>query len=473
MPGTDAALLSAEEMLGLYARQAISPVEVLQSVTERIARLNPRLNAFVVMNPQALAEAEHSATRWRAGRPMGLLDGVPVTVKDLVDVAGFPTRRGSRLTDPKPILDDAPLVVGLKAAGAVIVGKTCTTEFGWKSPGDCPLTGISRNPWNPGFSTGGSSSGAGAAGAAGFGPLHVGTDAGGSIRIPAAWCGLVGLKPSYGRVPQWPASAFATVSCAGPMTRTVRDAALMLSAMARYDVRDPFCMPDAERDWRDGIEAGVAHLRVAVLRNPGFGAPADVDAIAAVERAAQLLADAGAVVEEADPKLPDTRRIFARVWGVALARLVGMFPVEQRSMLDAGLLEVARGEAGMTAIEFMDAEAMRVAAAHAMARLHQRYDLVVCPTVPCGPPQADAPTTNPVEALWTGWAPWTFTFNITRQPAITVPMGLGANGMPRSVQIAAAQYQDALTLRAARVIEVAEPFPVINEPGGDSKRPKP
>ena len=158
--------------------------------------------------------------------------------------------------------------VGLRAAGAVIIGKTTTTEFGWKSPGDCPLHGITRNPWNPAYSTGGSSSGAGAAGAACFGPLHVGTDAGGSIRIPAAWCGLVGLKPTYGRVPQWPAGAFASVSCAGPMTRTVRDAALMLSALARFDLRDPFCLPDDARDWRDGIEAGIADLRVAVILQP-------------------------------------------------------------------------------------------------------------------------------------------------------------------------------------------------------------
>ncbi len=458
MPSTDAALLTAEEMLALYARQALSPVEVLQAVTDRINRHNPRLNAFVVMNPHAEAAAAESASRWRAGRPLGILDGVPVTVKDLVDVAGFPTRRGSKLTDAAPVADDAPLVMGLRSAGAVVVGKTCTTEFGWKSPGDCPLTGITRNPWNRDYSTGGSSSGAAAAGAAGFGPLHVGTDAGGSIRIPAAWCGLVGLKPSYGRVPQWPAGAFASVACAGPMTRTVRDAALMLTAMARYDVRDPFCVPDDGRDWRDGIEAGVAGLRVAVLRNPGFDAPADTDAVAGVERAAHVLAEAGAVVEEADPGLPDTRRIFARVWGVGLARLVGLFPEEQRHLLDPGLLEVARTQGGMSAVEFLDAEALRVAAAHAMARLHQRYDLVLCPTVPCGPPAADAPTVDPGQALWTQWAPWTFTFNITRQPAISVPIGLRENGLPRAVQIAAAQYRDDLVLRAARAIELAEPF---------------
>lgn len=457
---SDPALLSAEEMLALYATHRLSPVEVLQSVTERVARLNPALNAFAVMNPKALDAAADSAGRWRAGRPIGPLDGVPVTIKDLIDVAGFPTRRGSRTTDPAPQPDDAPLVMGLKAAGAVIVGKTTTTEFGWKSPGDCPLHGITRNPWNIAHTPGGSSSGAGAAGAAGFGPLHVGTDAGGSIRIPAAWSGLVGLKPTFGRIPQWPASAFPGVACAGPMTRTVRDAALMFSAMARYDIRDPFCVPDDGRDWRDGIESGVAGLTVGVLARPGFDAPVDAEGIAAVERAAQVLAEAGAMIEEAAPDLPDTSAVFSRVWGAALCRLVANTPEQLRGLLDPGIHEVAASLGGMSAIEFLDAEATRAAVGHAMARLHQRYDLLLCPTVPGAPPLADAPTTDPVRALWTDWAPWTFTFNISRQPAITVPMGMRGDGLPASVQIAAAQFRDDLVLRAARVIELAAPFPV-------------
>jgi aspartyl-tRNA(Asn)/glutamyl-tRNA(Gln) amidotransferase subunit A len=462
MPGTDAALLTAEEMLALYASRALSPVEVLQAVTERIARLNPTYNAFAVLNPRALDAAGDSAARWAVGRPLGLLDGVPCTVKDLVDVAGFPTRRGSRATDPTPATEDAPSVVGLKAAGAVIVGKTTTTEFGWKSPGDCPLHGITRNPWNPEFTTGGSSSGAGAAGAAGFGPLHIGTDAGGSIRIPAAWCGLVGLKGSYGRVPQWPASVFASVACLGPMTRSVRDAALMFSALARYDLRDPFCIPDDPRDWRDGIEDGVAGLRVGLLRRPGFDAPVDADGLAAVERAASILTDAGAVIEEVETSLPDTPAVFSRVWGAALARLVAALPPDRRELIDPGIREVADRLGGLSAVEFMDAEAMRATAGHAMARLHQRVDLVLCPTVPAGPPPADAPTVDPVQALWREWAPWTFTFNLTRQPAITMPLGFSAAGLPRSVQLAAAQYRDDLVLRAARVLELAEPVPVAD-----------
>ena len=457
---TDPTELTAEELLGHYARRTLSPVEVLQAVTERVARLNPSLNAFAVLTPQALAAAGASEARWRVGRPQGILDGVPCTVKDLLDLAGHATRRGSRLTDTAPVADDAPSVVGLKAEGAVVIGKTTTTEYGWKSPGDCPLHGITRNPWNTRHTPGGSSSGAGAAAAAGFGPLHVGTDAGGSIRIPAAWCGVVGLKPTFGRVPLWPAGAFASVAVAGPMTRNVRDAALMLSAMARHDLRDPYSLPDDKRDWRDGIEDGVAELRVAVLRQPGFEAPVDWEGIAAVEQAARLLMEAGAEVEEADPGLPDTREIFGRIWGVALARLVNGIPENRRHMLDPGLLDVANATGGLSAIEYLDGEAMRMAAAHAMARLHQKYDLVLCPTVPAAAPPAEAPIGDPVQALWTNWAPWTFAFNLTRQPAISVPMGFTAAGLPRAVQLAAPMYRDDIVLRAARTLEVAQPFPM-------------
>jgi len=195
-----------------------------------------------------------------------------------------------------------------------------------------------------------------------------------------------------------------------------------------------------------------------VLRRPGFEAPVDWEGIAAVEDAARLLMEAGAEVEEADPGLPDTRVIFGRLWGVALGRLVAGIPETRRQMLDPGLLEVAASVADMSAEEMLEAEAMRTAAAHAMARFHQTYDLVLCPTVPNPPMSADVLTANPVEALWTQWAPWTFAYNLTRQPAITVPMGFGPNGMPRSVQLASAMYRDDLVLRAGRMLELAQPF---------------
>ncbi|MDT7952471.1 MAG: amidase family protein [Acetobacteraceae bacterium] len=427
---------------------------MLQAVTERIARDNAGINAFAVLDSRALAAAGESTQRWRAGRPIGLLDGVPCTIKDLIDIAGLPTRKGSRTTDPAPAETDAPIVQNLKAAGAVIVGKTTTTEFGWKTPGDCPLHGITRNPRSPRHTTGGSSSGAAAAAAAHFGPLHVGTDAGGSIRIPAAWCGVVGLKPSFGRVPQWPLGAFAPVAVAGPIARTVRDTALMFSALACWDARDPYCVPQEPRDWLAGIEDGVAGLRIAVLRQPGFDAPADSDSIAAVEEAARILAEAGAEIEEAEPDLPDASALFTQLWSTALKLVVDNTRPDRRPLLDAGLLAVA-GRDPMQATALIEGIGLQNQAAHAMTRLHRSYDLVLCPTVPNPPPLADAVLDDPVAALNANWAPWTFLFNMTRQPAITVPLGTGQNGLPRSVQFAAAHYRDDLVLRAARAIERA------------------
>jgi aspartyl-tRNA(Asn)/glutamyl-tRNA(Gln) amidotransferase subunit A len=467
---TDPALMTAEQLLGLYARRALSPVEALKAVTERIARTNPWVNAFAAMNPRALQAAGESEARWAAGRPIGALDGVPCTVKDLLDMAGFPTRRGSRTTPTTPATEDAPAVMGLRAAGAVIIGKTTTTEFGWKTPGDCPLHGVTRNPWNPDRTPGGSSSGAAAAGAACFGPLHIGTDAGGSIRIPAAYCGLVGMKPSYGRIPQWPHGAFSAVACAGPMARSVGDAALLFGAMARHDLRDPVSLPDDPRDWRAGLDQGVAGLRVALVRRLGFAPPLDEEGAAALTVAGRLLAEQGAILEEADPDLPDTRAIFGRVWGVALARLWDQTPEAARELLDSGIAEVARLNGGMSAADFLGADLLRVQCGHAMARFMRRYDLILTAATPTAAFAADAPTLKPAEALWRDWAPWTFAFNLTRQPAIAVPVGLDEAGMPRGVQIAAALYRDDLALRGAAAIERAAALPLANTDETGQKR---
>jgi aspartyl-tRNA(Asn)/glutamyl-tRNA(Gln) amidotransferase subunit A len=232
--------------------------------------------------------------------------------------------------------------------------------------------------------------------------------------------------------------------------------------MARHDLRDPFCLPDDPRDWRAGIEDGVAGMRVALVRRLGFEPPLDADGNAALEGAAKLLEEQGAIVEEADPGLPDTRAIFGRVWGVALARQVATTPAEKRPLLDAGLEEVAAREGQMLATDFLGAEALRIEAAHAMARFHQRYDLVLTAATPTAAFAADQPTIRPTEALWRDWAPWTFAFNLTRQPAISVPIGLDEHGMPRAVQLAAALYRDDLVFRAARALERAAELPLAN-----------
>lgn len=452
MDVNDAAALDAAELLEAFRSGALTPLQALQGITERIARRNPEINAFATMNPGALDAARESTERWKAGAPRAL-EGVPVTVKDLIDIAGLPTRRGSKTTDPAPVAKDAPLVAALRAAGAVIIGKTTSTEFGWKSPGDNPLNGITRNPWNLAHTPGGSSTGAAAAAAGFFGPLHVGTDGGGSIRIPAAWSGVVGLKPTFGRVPQWPLGAFGPLAVAGPITRSVRDAALMLSMMAGFNRADPFSLPEPQRDFTTGLEGGVKGLRIGLLRRPGFDAPTDEPARAAVEEARAILAGQGAEIVEIAPELPDVARLFTKLWGLALAKAVGVVAQEQRALIEPGLLEVAAQFKDVPALELLAAEAARVQAAHAMTALE--VDAILCPAVPHGAPKTDAPVPDAVAALVQDWAPWTVLFSLTRQPAIALPMGVDASGLPTSVQIAAPIYRDDIVLRVARAVEKA------------------
>src|SRR3982751_6240485 len=236
--------ITACELLDGYRKHELSPVEVTRAVLERIEKVNPALNAFCLVSDRALDEAKASEERWMRGQPRGLLDGVPVSIKDIILTRGWPTLRGSKTVDAKgPWNDDAPVTARLREHGAVLIGKTTTPEFGWKGVTDSPLTGITRNPWNQQKTPGGSSGGAAAAVAAGMGPLAVGTDGGGSIRIPCSFTGLFGIKPSFGRVPAWPLSPFGTVAHVGPMTRSVADAALLLNVLALADARDWHSLP--------------------------------------------------------------------------------------------------------------------------------------------------------------------------------------------------------------------------------------
>ena len=261
----DVVYTSAVSLLDRYRKRELSPVEVTRLLLDRLDALQPKINAFCIVDHDgALATARESERRWLSGKAVGKLDGVPVTIKDLILMRGFPTLRGSRLVDPdQDWSEDAPATARLREAGAVILGKTTTPEFGWKALGDSPLTGITRNPWNLARTPGGSSAGAAAACAAGIGPLHVGSDGAGSIRIPAAFTGIFGLKPSFGRVPAYPLSAMGLLAHLGPMARTVADAALMLTLLSAPDHRDSYALPPEERDWRDGLEGGVRGWRIA------------------------------------------------------------------------------------------------------------------------------------------------------------------------------------------------------------------
>jgi aspartyl-tRNA(Asn)/glutamyl-tRNA(Gln) amidotransferase subunit A len=468
MPATDPALLSATELLRLYRRKALSPVEATEACLARIARWNGRMGAFAFVDEAgARAAARESEGRWQRGDPCGPLDGVPTTIKDLVLTQGWTARRGSHSTAGQPPAgQDAPATARLREAGAVLLGSTTTPEFGWKAVTDNPLGEVARNPWNPDLTPGGSSGGAAVAAALGMGALHVGTDGGGSIRIPAGVSGIVGLKPTFGRVPAWPLSPFGTVAHVGPMTRTVEDAALMLTTLSRPDLRDWHALPPEFRDYRVGLDGGLAGLEVAASATLGFVA-VDPEVTRIFTAAVATLADLGARVEMADPPVGDPGELFARTWFPAATRLIEKLPQDARERMDPGLLAVAEQGARYSRAELQDAAQERGELGVRMQAFLGTYDLLVTPTVavPAFPVLRTQPGQGD-DPRWTGWAGFSYPFNLTQQPAISVPAGFTRDGLPVGLQIVAAKYDDALVLRAARAFETACPQPMAGEPRG-------
>ena len=456
----DLASLSATELLSLYRSKRASPVEATQAVLARIGKLNPVLNAFCLVDADAaLASAKESEARWVKGAPKGLLDGVPTSIKDLLLTRGWPTLRGSKTVDPKgPWNDDAPCVARLREHGAVLIGKTTTPEFGWKGVTDSPLTGITRNPWDPRMTPGGSSGGSAAAVAAGMGPLTVGTDGGGSIRIPCSFTGLFGLKPTFGRVPAWPLSPFGTVAHVGPMTRTVADAALMLNVLSLPDARDWFALPHDARDYRVGLDDGVHGLRIAYSARLGY-AQVD-DEIAQIVKAAVLrLGELGARVEERDPGFEDQGPVFAAHWFSGAAYLLRNFTPAQKALMDPGLVEVAAQGANISMLETIDAAQKRGALGVLMNQFHQEFDVLVTPTLPIPAFEAGRELADVLrERRWTDWSPFSYPFNLTQQPAASIPCGFTKSGLPVGLHIVGARYADALVLRAARAFESLMPL---------------
>jgi aspartyl-tRNA(Asn)/glutamyl-tRNA(Gln) amidotransferase subunit A len=457
---SDPALMSAQDLLRAYAEKRLSPVEATEAALARIERLDGRLNAFCLIDRDgALAAARASEARWQAGQPEGRLDGVPATVKDVLVAKGWPTRRGSKIfAEAGPDADDAPTVAALRAHNAVLLGKTTTPEFGWKGVTDNPLTGITRNPWNTDTTPGGSSGGAAAAAAAGMGPLHIGTDGGGSIRIPCGFTGIPGFKQTFGRVAAWPLSPFGTVSHVGPMARTIGDCALMLTAMAEPDLRDPYQMPHDGTDFTQGLDAGVKGLRICY--SPTFG-PHEVhtEIAAALARAAKTFEDLGAVVEQPDLDVPETQSVFQAIWFSGAANLFRRFTPEQQALIDPGLREVAAAGAQYTANDLFDATSAREAFVVWMNRLHADYDLLLLPTLPI-PAFEVGHEVPPGSGMtrWTEWTPYSVPFNLTGQPCVNLPAGLTSRGLPMGVQLVGARFADSAVLRAAAAFEAVCPF---------------
>lgn len=452
----DPALWSVDRVHRAFARGELSPVELAEACLRRIERLNPKFGAFCLVDAErAMADAQASEARWRRGEQRGRLDGVPASVKDLIDVAGWPTRRGSRtLDDAPPAAADAPAVARLRRAGVVFLGKTTTPEFGWKAATDNPRGELARNPWQPERTPGGSSGGAAVAAALGMGCLHIGTDGGGSIRIPAAFTGIFGLKPTFGRVPADPPSPFGTLAHLGPMTRTVSDAAAMLTVMAGHDRRDWYALPDDGRDYGIGLEGGIEGARIGVLRQRGAMRP-PARTIELFDRALTVLEELGARLEETRLPMDDQLdELFDIHWSTGAANVLERLSREQLTLVEPGFREIAERGAAVDAARLRAALLARQTYGAALERMFAQFDLLVSPTVPIG---AFGVRRLAPEGLslsrWLDWTPFSYPFNLGQQPACSVPIGVDAEGLPLGLQLVGPKYADAAVLRAARAVE--------------------
>ncbi|WP_371671273.1 amidase [Streptomyces sp. NBC_00289] len=447
--------LTAGRLLEGYRKGEFSPVDATRAALERAERIQPEVNAFVRLTAaEALTRARASEERWLRGEPSGLVDGVPVTVKDILLQRGTPTLRGSRTISAQGSWDeDAPSVARLREHGAVFLGRTTTPEFGWKGVTDSPLTGITRNPHDPARTAGGSSGGAAAAVALGAGPLALGTDGGGSVRIPASFCGIFGLKPTYGRVPLYPASAFGTLAHVGPMTRDAADAALLMDVIGVPDARDWSALAPAPGSFTAGLFGGVRGLRVAYSPSLGGQVAVRPAVAAAVRRAVERLAGLGAYVEEADPDFTDPVDAFHTLWFSGAARVTQHLGPQRRKLLDPGLREICALGARSSALDYLGAVDVRMELGRRMGRFHESYDLLVTPTLPITAFEAGAEVpAGSGQRRWTGWTPFTYPFNLTQQPAATVPVGSDGDGLPVGLQLVAARHRDDLVLRAAHAL---------------------
>jgi aspartyl-tRNA(Asn)/glutamyl-tRNA(Gln) amidotransferase subunit A len=455
----EVAYLTASAMLAAFRTGSLSPVEATEAVLARIEDADPVVNAFCLRTPEdARAAARASEERWRRGEPQGRLDGVPVSVKDVLLMRGHPTLRGSHAIDPAgPWPDDSPAVARVREHGGVIVGKTTTPELGWKGVTDSPRTGITRNPWDPSRTPGGSSGGAAAAVALGMAPLALGTDGGGSVRIPAAFTGVFAHKPTYGRVPHFPASPFGTLAHVGPITWSVEDAALLLDVVSGPDSRDwsalPPPVPAPAPDVRD--------LRIAFSPTLGF-ASVDPEVAVAVEKAAAVFTDLGAHVEIVDPGFADPVEAFHVLWFAGAAKSVEALTPERRAELDPGLREICEQGERHSALDYLTATACRMELGRLMGRFHEDHDLLLTPALPI--PAFEAGLEVPpgwAEPRWTSWTPFTYPFNMTQQPAAVVPCGFTSAGLPVGLQVVGPRHADARVLAACRAFESARPWGAV------------
>lgn len=454
--------LDCAALTDAYRSGTLSPVDVVRDVLARIERY-ASLNAFVLVDVEpALAAARQSEVRWRAGVPLGSLDGVLATVKDNILAKGWPTRRGSRTSDSAPAEFDAPAVARLREQGAVILGKTCMPEHGWIGVCHSPLTGITRNPWNAEYTPGGSTGGGAVAALLGLGLLHLGTDGAGSLRIPAAFSGVFGIKPSFGRVPLYPAVLLGVLSHHGPIARSVADAALALSAIAQPDARDMAAWTTPAPDFIRSLDEGVRGLRIAVSTRLGQAVALDPEIEAAILKTAGALQEQGALVEQADPPLARAPEFIRAMWWPVATAIVDAVPPARRAEMDPGFLAMAERGRKLTTGDYLAATTTARSELHnAMRGFHERFDLLLTPTMPVTAFKVgrDGPERGDFGDDWVNWSPYTYPFNLTGQPAASVPCGLAHTGLPIGAQIVGPLGAEQIVLRAARVIEQVLPLP--------------
>jgi aspartyl-tRNA(Asn)/glutamyl-tRNA(Gln) amidotransferase subunit A len=464
----DAAFLPAAELLSCYRSKALSPVEVVRAVLDRIDRHDGAVNAYCWVDREgAFASARDSEARWLAGAPRGLIEGVPVGIKDNLLVAGMPARFGSKLTPDAPAAHDAPAVARLREHGAILIGKTTMPEFGWKAVTDSPLTGVTRNPWDTRMTPGGSSGGAAAAVVLGMGNIHLGTDGGGSIRIPAAFSGSYGIKPTRARVPAWPTSPLGTLAHVGTLTRSVADAALALTIMAVPDARDVYAWTSPAPDFRIGLEEGVSGVRIAYSPRLRYAKRVDPEIETAVTAAVRAFEELGAHVEEADPELEgDPIAVWDTLWWSSFATLLQSFGERVQAEAEPGLLAAAARGLKTPVGDYIRAQLNRAELHGVFARFFERYDLLLTPSMPRAAFEVGhvVPPAGEWGDAWTQWCPFTYPFNLTQQPAASIPCGLTREGLPIGLQIVGAVGADALVLRASRAFEAARPFDALKEP---------
>ncbi|MEV0365220.1 amidase [Nocardia fusca] len=452
---TDPVEMTAVELVSAYAAGTLSPVEATEAVLAAITARDTDINAYCLVDPdRALVQAKDSEARWQSGHVRGLLDGVPISIKDIFLTEDWPTRRGSLSIGPEgPWPVDSPVAARVREDGMVIVGKTTTPEIAWKGVTDSPLTGITRNPVDPTRTPGGSSGGSAAAVAAGMGPVSVGTDGGGSVRIPAAFCGIVGFKPTHGRIPLYPASPFGPLAHGGPLTRTVEDAALLLDILALPDPRDPTALAPTLTTFRGQIQREVRGVTAAYSPTLGYVRP-DPEVEAIVSGAVNALETAGLRVSAADPGFADPRDAFDVMWAAGAAAMLANFPAGARENADPGLRRVWEYGETLSATDYLDARAVAAQVAITMGTFHAAYDILLTPTVPITAFEAghDVPPGSDMSD-WPDWTPYTYPFNLTQQPALSIPAGRTKDGMPVGLQIVGPRHSDDLVLAVGRFAE--------------------